>query len=483
MRRVSTIVIAALACAVAAPADVIHLKNGHSIVADATHQKGDKLEYEIGDDSYAIPMSTVERVESGFSGDTGPSGLTSATASRPQQASSEVRRSLPNAASLFLEFTAAESEAMRSRLVHNGQLDREALRAIENLHNPHFSAVAYDVVASQAYSTGDAETAERYLQMALSTEPKQPLATAHYAAMLIGQHRYAEAVPWAEQATEIAPQDAGMWYLLGIAEFLSDHTPQAVDAWKHSLALRPTALVQQLLAKAQREQVVQAQYRSDDSAHFTLYYDGGQASAELRRQLLDTLEGEFNELSNQFGFEPRGVIAVIVYTNRAFTAVTQAPAWSDGMNDGKLRIPVQNMQSLSPEVAGVLRHELTHSFIGQITHDRCPQWLNEGIAQVVQGESSARYGALLRALYSKNRQIPLAALEMPFGGLSGAGANVAYAESVAAAETIRDAGTFSDLVRILQRIGSGMTTDQALRATIHTSYADLDGEIAARFGR
>jgi hypothetical protein len=38
-------------------------------------------------------------------------------------------------------------------------------------------------------------------------------------------------------------------------------------------------------------------------------------------------------------------------------------------------------------------------------------------------------------------------------------------------------------VRILQRIGSGMTTDQALRATIHTSYADLDGEIAARFGR
>jgi hypothetical protein len=271
-----------------------------------------------------------------------------------------------------------------------------------------------------------------------------------------------------------------MWYLLGIAQFFANHTPAAIDAWRQSLALRPNPHVQRMLAKAQREQVVQADYRSDDSVHFVLEYEGGRTSPVLRRALLDTLENAFSELSNDFSFTPHEAIAVVVYTNRAYTAATDAPAWSDGFNDGKIRIPVKNMESLTPEVAGVLKHELSHTFIAQISHDRCPQWLNEGIAQLAQGYGSATYAPLLRALYGQNKQIPLARLEGPFTGLSGLAVSVAYGESVAAAELIRDSGGFSDLVRILQRIGSGMSTEEALRATIHSSYSDLDDQIKVR---
>jgi tetratricopeptide (TPR) repeat protein len=482
MRRVAIFVCIILFVYSAAPADVIHLKNGHTIVADSTRQRADKLEYEIGEDRYAIPISTVDHVESGDGiGISGSSGLTSATAGGGQESTGESRHAMPEASALFQEITAAESEAMRSRLVRNGQVDREALAAIERTQNPHFIAIAYDLVAAQAYASGDSDTAERYLRLALSLEPQQAAATGHYTALLIGLHRYSEAIAMAEQATRLAPQDPAMWYLLGMAEFAADHTPQAIEAWKRSLALKPTYRVQQLLNTAMREQVVQADYRSDESAHFTLHYEGGQSSPAMRKALLETLEAEYNELANQFGFAPRDNLAVIVYNNRAFTSVTEAPAWADGMNDGKLRIATQNMETLTPEVAGVLKHELSHSFIGQATHDRCPQWLNEGIAQVVQGRTTQDFGRLLPALYQQNKAIPLAALEGSFGRLSGAAATVAYGESLAAADLIQRTYGFGDLVRILQRIGSGMSTEQAIRATIHSSYSDLDDQIKASF--
>jgi len=70
--------------------------------------------------------------------------------------------------------------------------------------------------------------------------------------------------------------------------------------------------------------------------------------------------------------------------------VTRAPSWSGAINDGKLRIPVSGVQSVTPELARVLKHELTHSFISQMSSNRCPTWLNEGIAQMEEGKSSAR---------------------------------------------------------------------------------------------
>jgi hypothetical protein len=49
----------------AASADTIHLKNGRTILVDHVRENGNRYEYEIGDDTYAIPKSSVDRVEAG----------------------------------------------------------------------------------------------------------------------------------------------------------------------------------------------------------------------------------------------------------------------------------------------------------------------------------------------------------------------------------------------------------------------------------
>jgi len=46
-------------------ADVIHLKNGRTIWADQVREKKDRVEYDLGEDTYAIPKSSVERIDAG----------------------------------------------------------------------------------------------------------------------------------------------------------------------------------------------------------------------------------------------------------------------------------------------------------------------------------------------------------------------------------------------------------------------------------
>src|SRR5262249_27288689 len=108
---------------------------------------------------------------------------------------------------------------------------------------------------------------------------------------------------------------------------------------------------------------------------------------------------------------------------------------------------------------------------------RAPTWLNEGIAQLEEGRTTAEIGTRLASLYASGHQIPLNQLEGAFQGYSSAEAYVAYAESLAAAEYLRSTYGMSDLARLLQRLGESQSTESALRSTIHGGYAELENEI------
>jgi hypothetical protein len=157
--------------------------------------------------------------------------------------------------------------------------------------------------------------------------------------------------------------------------------------------------------------------------------------------------------------------------------VTHAPSWSSALNDGKIRVPISGVKSMTGELAHVLRHELTHSFIQQITHGRAPHWLHEGIAQLEEGRTTSAFGPGLAALYASGHAVPLNMLESSFVNFTPEEASVAYAESLAAVEYIRNTYGMSDLARLLQRLGDGQPMESALRSTIHEGYAGLEAEV------
>jgi tetratricopeptide (TPR) repeat protein len=458
LKSIITFCVFAAFCATAG-ADTIVLKNGDRIQADFAQERNGRVEYTIGDNTLTIPKSIVSRIEKGPVIPASPAP-TAAAPLEPPPSHEEM----------------AGSDDLLGRIIRNGAVDLVALKAIENAGDPMQSAAANSVAANFEEKRRNYAAAARYLQSALAFLPDHGVLLESYAAVLLQLGRTDEALSRAQQATRVSPQSADAFALLGFANYKADHNHEAIAALKKSLHLRSNTQVQQLLDRVERESRTEADFRQQESSHFTLRYEGSQAPDALRAQVLAALEDDYRDLSNDLGVSPRNIF-VSLYTDEAFFDVTHAAAWTSALNDGKIRIPISGAKSVTPEMASVLRHELTHSFVAQITHNHAPAWLNEGVAELEQGMTTSAIGARLAALYASGHQVPLNQLEGEFQGYSTAEASVAYAESLAAVEYIRSTYGLSDVARLLQRLGEGQSVESAMRSTIHAGYAELETEI------
>ncbi|MGH9501414.1 MAG: peptidase MA family metallohydrolase [Terriglobales bacterium] len=446
--------------AAGASADVIRLKNGRTIYADQVHENGSHLEYEVGEDSYAIPKSVVDRIEAG--------GVP------PEPASTKGSDDVP---AITPPDNLKGEASVGERIIRDGKVDIDALAAIEQQGIAPVTAAAYFIAGKHDMEQTNFSKARTYFETALRFDGQNPTILNYYVALLVRTGNAAEALPYAERAVRIAPDSPDTLAILGYAQYASDRDRDAIRSWKRSLQLRPDAQVQKYLEKAERDASAESQFTENESSHFTLKYEGGQTPESLRRDLITTLESHYDDLVRDLGVVPRGSMAVILYTDQAFFDVTQSPSWASAVNDGKLRIPINGMTSVTPELSRVLKHELTHSFINQLSGGRCPQWLNEGIAQALEPKSLGSRGRRLAQLFQAQQEIPFNALEGSFMRLSSTEALLAYDESLAAVQFIIDTHGTSELPRILQRLSEGSSTESALRATVHDDYSRLQDDV------
>ncbi len=451
----------ALLAAASASGEVIHLKNGRTIWADQVRENGSRVEYDLGDDTYAIPKSSVERIEAG--------GV------RPEFSSSATpKQDIP--AYVPLQQVVNE-DAITAKLLKDGKVDPDALAAVEQQGVVGNTAVAYFLAGKHELDHGNLNQARTYFDTALRFDGQNPTILNYYASLLVRTGHASEALPYAQRAVQVAPGSADTLAVLGYAQFAADRTKDAIQTWKKALQIRPDPAIKALLAKAEREATAEANFSERESNHFTLRYEGRQTTDSFRRELLGTLESDYEDLSRDLGIAPHDSIPVILYTGQAFFDVTQAPTWSGAINDGKLRIPVEGLNSVTSELARVLKHELAHSFINQLSGGRCPQWLHEGIAQALEPKSLSSRGRRLAQFYSAGKQIPFNMLESSFMSYTSMEAVLAYDESLAAVQYIDDTYGRADLQRVLRRMAEGSSTEAALRTTIHADYGQLERQV------
>jgi tetratricopeptide (TPR) repeat protein len=445
-------------------ADTIHLKNGRVIWGERVRENGSHIEYDVGDNSYAISKSLVERIEEG--------GVPPEFAN-PSAGTASSHADLP----AFVPADPLNVDAdLPDKIIHDDRVDTDSLLALERSAKPATIAAGYFIAGKHEFDRGNLSQAKLYFGNALRFQPDGPTLLNYYAAVLVRLGAAKEALTYAERSTRVAPDSADSFAVLGFVQFACDRSRDAVRSWKRSLELRPDAAIQQYVAKAEREINAEADFTERASSHFTLRYEGKQTPDSLRRALLATLESEYDDLVRELGVAPRENIAVVLYTDKAFFDITNAPSWSGAVNDGRLRIPINGMDSVTPELARVLKHELAHSFINQISHGRCPQWLHEGIAQALEPKR-LNDPSRLAQLFSVQQEIPLNNLEGSFMRFSSSEAVLAYDESLAAVSFISYTYGMSEMRRILERIGEGSSIEVALRNTIHSDYGQLQTEI------
>ena len=462
MRSAPTLGALLLLAVSSAAADTILLKNGRRIIASNVVEDGDHVRYETPAGQMSIPKSIVARIDRD---NLGYSSAASAAASAPPVSAPEID-------------PLRGTEDISHLVVHDDSIDFAYIAQLETAARSGGSssvdkaAAAHYVAAQFLVSKGDTSTAIDHYRQALGFEPDSVPLLLNLAVLYLRQSQFTNALEPLERARHITPDSADVAKLMGWAYYGSNKMDQAVAEWKRSQRLHPDADVEHALQKAERDKAEEESYREGETAHFALKYNGS-ATPDLAHGILHVLEDDFHELESQLDYTPPEPIGVILYTEQSFADITRAPSWAGAINDGRIRIPVQGLTSVTPELARVLKHELTHSFIGQKSHNRAPTWLQEGTAQYMEGRRSTESaGALLNAA-SQGGFPTLASLEGSWLNLSGSSASVAYAWSLAAVESIVQTGGIGDVSRLLDTIATAPSTETALRDSLHSDYADL----------
>ena len=445
-------------------ADTIVLKNGRRIIASNVVEEKGWVSYETPAGRLSLPKSTVDHIER--SGD--PFGASGNAVPRQN----DLPLTPPQ-----IDLAPADDEVARSA-VHDGSIDREYIAGLENAAD-HGESGAVDRVVRAHMAAAQFELARNDFEQAIAQErralsyaPEQTSLLLDLAYLHLRRSEYKAALEYLERARRTAPDSADVAKLSGWAYHGLNKLDQAVAEWRRALSLRPDAEVKAALEKAERDQQAEESFKENESGHFMLRYYGG-AEPALARSVLRTLEIHFNAIESELDFTPAEPIGVILYTQQAFADITRARGWVGALNDGRIRVPVQGLKEVTPELSHVLKHELTHSFIQQKTRGHCPGWLQEGLAQWMEGQRSGEDAQGLVRIYEEKRAVPLSLLEGSWTNFSSDMAAYGYAWSLANVEYIVQTNGMRDIEKILERLTALGSTEAACREILHEDYDEM----------
>ncbi len=140
--------------------------------ADHVHENGAHLEYDIGDNNYAIPKSSVERIEAG--------GIA------PPYASSDANaKDLEDLPTLAPVHNFGNQLELIAKIIRDGRVDPDALAVLDQQSDSDTSAAGYFIAGKHEFETENFSKARTYLQEALRFNSQNPAILNYYAATLV----------------------------------------------------------------------------------------------------------------------------------------------------------------------------------------------------------------------------------------------------------------------------------------------------------
>ncbi len=276
------------------------------------------------------------------------------------------------------------------------------------------------------------------------------------------------------KAAEINPQEPAAYEFLGELFYREDDLETAATYWEKAVELKPSAKnLRARLDRIRKEHRTEKEFNRDVTIHFLVKYDGRENN-EAGKIILRILEDAYGEIGRALSYYPDHEIQVILYSQRQFREVTDAPGWSGGIYDGKIRIPIGGIDRETPGLRRLLYHEYTHAVVLAVT-PRCPTWLNEGLAQYFEGRRiDARQKEALKRIAQAGKLPSLSSLEDSFTELSGNQARFAYLFSLSAVMYLIDTIGLYRIEDILNELAAGADTGKAISKESLLTYEEFD---------
>jgi tetratricopeptide (TPR) repeat protein len=284
--------------------------------------------------------------------------------------------------------------------------------------------------------------------------------------------RYAERE--LKRVLELDPRIASVYEVLGEISYRNDDIETAISYWEKAVELTPSAVsLRERLDRVRKEQRTEKNFNRDVTSHFLTKYEGRE-KIEAGRIVLRILEDAYAEIGRGLSFYPDREIQVILYSGEQFREVTDAPGWSAGIYDGKIRIPVGGIEQETPALRRLLYHEYTHAAVRALT-PRCPTWLNEGLAQYFEGrEIDSRRQVALKRIAQEGKLPPLSKLEGSFTSLGADQAAYTYLVSLSAVRYMIDSFGLYRVRSVLDELAAGMEPGKALASGIALSPEEFE---------
>lgn len=220
--------------------------------------------------------------------------------------------------------------------------------------------------------------------------------------------------------------------------------------------------IDRFLARLRTESATEHGFERDRSGYFDIRFEGAE-NREVSGQVLMLLEEIRDLVGGELGHRIRGNTSVILYSDRQFRDITHLADWAGAAFDGKIRIPVANYRNDRQTLKNVLIHEFTHAAIYDLTGGRCPAWLNEGLAMLLEGLKPA-----------EQVYFPLKELQKPFTGLEADRARLAYKASLSAAYFLTTQYDWAFVRLLLSKMQQGADFRSAFDQAYGTGPEDFE---------
>lgn len=320
---------------------------------------------------------------------------------------------------------------------------------------------------------GDTARAVELLEEAYAWDGENGLLLAELTLAYLRADNFAFARFYLELAEAQAPAAPPETYaVLGDVYHSLHRLEDAVLAWEQAQRLGgedPALLAR--LSRARQELSLTAGQKFLGTEVFSFHYDAAIPHETIER-ISESLSRSYRRQSEFFQAGLPSGQTVVLYGGRSYFSLVSIPEWVSGVYDGKIRVCLDPDGGLTPQLEGVLSHELTHALVRRASGDRAPGWLHEGLAQWFEGKRLIR--AEIKDLFRGRAPLPLSQME---GNLARkarrAEARANYGEALGLVEYLvhqRGEGTLPCLVRAFRE---GLSATDALRREASLSPQQL----------
>jgi tetratricopeptide (TPR) repeat protein len=253
---------------------------------------------------------------------------------------------------------------------------------------------------------------------------------------------------------------------------LYDQRDEADQAVRHLQAVLEQAPehagARRLLEKVERERDAEARFERVTTVHFVVKSRRAR-DREVTQAVQRALEAAWTRIGAQLNYYPAERLTVVLYDTSQFRNVTRVHDWVTGLFDGKIRLPVGGTLPPPAILDRLVTHEYAHAAIHDLSRGRAPRWLQEGLAQALEGASADPF---LRVPGS----LTLAGLEALVTDADPVRARAGYDIALWVTEDLLRRGGLPSMRTLLERLGAGEPLTGAVTHVYGVRLAELESQ-------